>query len=89
LKNPDVPRFPHPLESIRREFAKDVRRVTVPLLVKEDVPITRGALRAQAEAPAGHACSTPVCLNLVEVGSKPLLPTNKLVALLAAAAPLM
>jgi hypothetical protein len=29
LKNPDVPPFPHPPESVRREFAEDVRRVTV------------------------------------------------------------
>ncbi len=89
MKNPDVPPFPHPPESICREFAEDVRRVTVPLLTNEDVPITRGALRAQAEAPAGHARLTPVRLNLAEAGSKPLLPTNKLVALVVAAAPRM
>ncbi len=29
MKNPDVPPFPHPPESVRREFAEDVHRDTV------------------------------------------------------------
>ncbi len=29
MKNPDVPPFPHPPESICREFAENVSRVTV------------------------------------------------------------
>jgi hypothetical protein len=89
LEEPCRSPLPPPSESVCREFAEDVRRVTVPLLANVDVPITRGALRAQAEAPAGHARSTLVRLDLAEVGSKPLLPRNKLVALVVAAAPQM